>query len=129
MKNHEIGKITEFNAAKFFSEKGYWVYRCPRTEAGQPADLIVAKDNKITLVEVKHCKSDRFSLNRIEPNQLTTYKFFKRKGNTSHKILIAFKSGVCLFDFKYIYIRKKLDEKSIDFYDAQELGELLYERN
>lgn len=129
MKNHEIGKITEFNAAKFFSKKGYWVYQCPKTPDGQPADLIVAKDNKITLVEVKHCKNDRFNLSRIEPNQFTSYKFFKRKGNTSHKILIVFKSGVCLLDFKYIYIRKKLDEKSIDFYDAQELGELLYERN
>ena len=129
MKNYEIGKITEFNAAKFFSKHDYWVYQFPKTQAGQPADLIVIKNNKATLVEVKHCKSDRFSLNRIEPNQLTTYKFFKSKGNTSHKILIAFKSGVCLLDFKYIYIRKKLDEKSIDFYDAQELGELLYERN
>lgn len=129
MKNHEIGKITEFKAAEFFSNHGYWVYQCPKTQAGQPADLIVVKDNKATLVEVKHCKSDRFSLSRIEPNQLTTYKFFKSKGNTSHKILIVFKSGVCLLDFKYIYIRKKLDEKSLDFYDAQELGELLYERN
>ena len=125
MKNYEIGKITEFNAAKFFSKKGYWVYQCPKTETGQPADLIVAKDNKVTLVEVKHCKNDRFNLSRIEPNQFTSYKFFKSKGNKSHKILIDFKSGVCLLDFKYIYIRKKMKVKSISFYDAQELGELL----
>lgn len=127
MKNQEIGKLTEFKAAQIFAKHGYWVYQCPKTPEGQPADLIVAKDNKITLVEVKHCDGDRFSLQRVEPNQFTAYKFFKSKGNKSHKILIQFKSGICLLDFQHIYIRKKLGVKSITFLDAQELGEILDE--
>lgn len=127
MKSHEIGKVTEFKAAQFFSDKGYWVYQCPKTEAGQPADLIIAKNNIITLVEVKHCKNNRFTLNRIEPNQLTTYDFYKTKGNTNHKILIKFKKGVYMMDFSYIKEFISQGYKSITVADLEELGERLYE--
>lgn len=127
MKNHEIGKITEFKAAEFFSDKGYWVYQCPKTEAGQPADLIIAKNNIITLVEVKHCKNNRFTLNRIEPNQLSTYDFYKTKGNTNHKILIKFKKGVYMMDFGYIKEFINQGVKSITVTDLEELGERLHE--
>lgn len=127
MKSHEIGKVTEFKIAQFFSDKGYWVYQCPKTEAGQPADLIIAKDNIITLVEVKHCKNNRFTLNRIEPNQLTTYDFYKTKGNTNHKILIKFKKGVYMMDFSYIKEFISQGYKSITVADLEELGERLYE--
>ena len=127
MKSHEIGKVTEFKMAQFFSDKGYWVYQCPKTENGQPADLIIAKDNIITLVEVKHCKNNRFTLNRIEPNQLTTYDFYKTKGNTNHKILIKFKKGVYMMDFSYIKEFISHGFKSITVADLEELGERLYE--
>lgn len=127
MKSHEIGKVTEFKTAQFFSDKGYWVYQCPKTENGQPADLIIAKNNIITLVEVKHCKNNRFTLNRIEPNQLTTYDFYKTKGNTNHKILIKFKKGVYMMDFSYIKEFISQGYKSITVADLEELGERLYE--
>lgn len=126
MRSHELGKVTELKVAEFFSNKGYWVYQCPRTPAGQPADLILAKDNIITLMEVKHCKNDRFTLNRIEPNQLTTFGFFRNKGNKEHKILIEFNSGTYLMDFSYIkeFINQGL--KSITVADLEELGERIW---
>lgn len=127
MNQSKVGRKTEFESAEYFSKKGYWVYQCPNTQAGQPADLIVAKDNKITLVEVKHCKNNRFTLNRIEPNQITAYRFFKSKGNKSHKILIKFKDGVYLMDFTYIEYFKSKGIKSITIDVLNELGERLNE--
>ncbi|WP_249961681.1 hypothetical protein [Histophilus somni] len=127
MLSRDYGKRTEEKVAEYFSEKGYWVYQFPQSIKGQPADLIVVKNNIATLIEVKHCKNDRFTLNRIEPNQLTTFNFFKSKGNTNHKIAIQFKSGLFLLDFSYIDILIKSEVKSLSIDTVEELGERLNE--
>lgn len=127
MLSRDYGKNTEEKVAEYFAEKGYWVYQFPQSIKGQPTDLIVVKNNIATLIEVKHCKNDRFTFNRIEPNQLTTFNFFKSKGNTKHKIAIQFKSGLYLMDFSYIDILINADIKSISVDTVEELGERLNE--
>lgn len=127
LNSRKLGVLTEEKAKEIFFNKGYWVYQCPSNIKGQPADLIIAKDNKITLVEVKHCKNNRFTLNRIEENQLSTYKYFKTKGNTNHKILVKFKDGIYLIDFYHIYSCINQGYKSLTVDTFEELGERLDE--
>lgn len=122
LNSRNLGQQTEQQVAEYFSKNGWWVYRIPSGLSGQAADIVMAKDGEAYLIEVKHCKNDRFVLNRIEENQKTAYKLFQQTGNKEHYVAIKFKNGTYLIHF--MWIMKWLDEdlKSITVDTAKEVG-------
>lgn len=82
--NIEIGNKTEQTISSIFRQHGYWVYNCPRSNAGgQPVDFIAIKKNKAKdiylcyLVDGKHVSTTKvsFTFDRIEPNQIASMMY------------------------------------------------------
>ena len=122
LNQNQLGNQTEERVCNYLRDNGYWVYRMPNSVKGQPSDVITVKNDKATLIEVKHSANDRFVLSRIEENQKTAHNYYLSKGNKDHYIIIKFKSGAILL--KFDEIMKFIDKgiKSITYESARELG-------
>lgn len=102
--------------------KGFWVLNVPQDKSGQPVDVIAVKNNEAYLIECKHCKGDRFLLNRIEPNQETAiYLSETLAGNTNHFFAI-YLDGIWLIPFQTAMRLKNREIKSISKKDISKYG-------
>ena len=81
MSNRKDGTDFERELCEKLSKFGFWVYRCPQSADGQPADIIAARNGKTYLIDAKVCKNDTFPLSRIEENQRLAMEYFFECGN------------------------------------------------
>lgn len=82
----------------------------------QPVDAITIKNNIATMVEIKNLenKAGRFDLNRVEFNQLSSYKRFRECHNTNFIIAIRWSSNLYLIDFGILqFYSKSIDLKKL----------------
>lgn len=75
MVNKKIGNKYEVELARLLQKKGYWCHILEYNKNGQPCDIVAIKGDKSFLIDVKHCSTDRFQFNRIEPNQKTCFEY------------------------------------------------------
>ena len=76
--NKQQGNDFEVETARYLRMLGFWVYRIPNKASGQPFDIIAVGNGKVMAVDCKVCKNDVFDKARIEENQHTAMKLFKR---------------------------------------------------
>lgn len=82
MSNKSMGTDYEVALARALSDKGFWVHLLQANRAGQPADIIAAKNGKAFLIDSKVCSTDKgFALSRIEDNQRYAMKLWENCGN------------------------------------------------
>lgn len=102
---------------KWFSQQGYYViYNEKNVSGSQPCDIVIIKNNIATLVEVKNLDNStgRFPLNRVEFNQLSSYKKFRECHNTNFIIAIRWNSNLYLIDFGILqFYSKSIDLKKL----------------
>lgn len=79
--NKKKGTTFEEEFAEFLSAHGFWVHLLTQNAAGQPADIIAAKNGKTLLIDCKVCEKDLFRLDRIEDNQWTAMSLWRSCGN------------------------------------------------
>ena len=60
---------------------GFWVHLMAQTAAGQPADIIAARNGKTYLIDCKVCSHDYFRLDRVEENQHLAMMKWSETGN------------------------------------------------
>ena len=107
LKSYKNGAKFEHELCQWFSSQGYYVIYNERNASGaQPVDCIIIKNNIATMVEVKNLdnKTGRFDLNRIEFNQLSSYKRFRECNNTNFIVAIKWNSNLYLIDFRHFTI-------------------------
>lgn len=81
MNNKKSGSEFEKRFAKILHEHGWWVHIMAQNAAGQPFDVIAAKDGFTIAVDCKVCENDRFPVSRIEENQQMAMRKWKDSGN------------------------------------------------
>ena len=79
--NKALGTAFEEAFAEELYNRGFWVHLLRQTEAGQPADLIAARNGKTFLIDAKVCSGGKFPLSRIEENQKLAMTEFLARGN------------------------------------------------
>ena len=82
-KQQIVGDVSEKEiATDCFRKNGYWAYITAKKINGQPVDIIAMKNNINWLVDAKHLDESKksFPFYRIEPNQIDTLNFAKKKG-------------------------------------------------
>ena len=52
-----------------------------QNKAGQPADIICARNGKAYLIDAKVCTHDQFKLDRVEENQDLSMMLWQARGN------------------------------------------------
>lgn len=75
---------------KILQQQGYWAHNFEYSQGGQPCDIVAIKDDKALLIDVKHCEGDRFTFDRIEPNQRTCFEYANKCGNFNTFFAIYF---------------------------------------
>ena len=81
MNNKRLGNGFENEFAKILFRRGFWVHVMASKSAGQPADIIAAKNGHSFLIDAKVCSDDIFDTSRIEENQKNSMDLWDMCGN------------------------------------------------
>lgn len=79
--NRAAGNRVEHELCEALFHNGFWVHNLKQDNAGQPADIIAAKDGQAFLIDCKNCARQGFDLRRIESNQITAMQLWQECGN------------------------------------------------
>lgn len=83
MSNKSTGNTVEREFCELMASHGFWVHNLAQNSAGQPADVIMARNGESYLIDVKDCSTTRgFALSRLEPNQISAMSKWSECGNT-----------------------------------------------
>jgi Holliday junction resolvase len=81
MSNKTIGNRFEQDLCEILSEYGFWVHNMMMSKAGQPADIIAARNGIAYLIDAKVCSNNEFPLSRVEENQTLAMDLWADRGN------------------------------------------------
>lgn len=104
MSNKKLGNDFEAEFCEILSEHGYWCHNLAQNSAGQPADVIAAKDSVAYLIDCKVCSNDRFQFSRIEENQELAMEMWRECGNTCGIFAMKFSDGIYMVPMYSIVI-------------------------
>lgn len=93
MSNKSEGSDYEKYIAKKSYDLGFFAHLLQGNKAGQPFDLVIARNEKAAFIDCKVCHEKNFPLKRIEPNQHSAFQLLQKFGCTRSYI-------VCGFDFE-----------------------------
>lgn len=82
MSNKKVGNQFEAELCEILSMYGFWCHNMAANAAGQPADVLAAKNGKAYLIDCKVCSTDKgFDLRRMEENQDLAMELWRDCGN------------------------------------------------
>lgn len=102
MNNKTIGNEFEKEFALYLQDKGMFVYNLPNKHTGQPFDIIATKNNKFFAFECKHCKGDKFYLNRVEDNQMQALRRLNNASTNNYFFIFDFNGELKFCAASYI---------------------------
>lgn len=79
--NKKLGNDFESRFCEILYSEGFWVHNLAQNSAGQPADVIAARNGKTYLIDCKVCSNRGFALSRMEENQDLSMELWKDTGN------------------------------------------------
>lgn len=118
----------QHKVCKMLSDRGFWAYETINKQSGQPVDVIAAKSNVGYIIECKVTQSDRFSLSRVEDNQILSVERFEKCHNRESWFAFFFENhpdDVLFVKAKYIleFINKGIT--SVSYWELFDIrGEL-----
>jgi len=119
--NKKLGNTFETEFCELLYVRGFWVHNMAQNAAGQPADVIAAKNGKAYLIDCKVCSSKGFPLSRVEENQDLSMSLWKASGNGEG--WFALKIGEEIVMIPHFSIKALSHEKSsLTFEDIHEYG-------
>ena len=93
LENRINGIRFEQELCEILAKNGFWAHNMAQREEGQPADIIAVKNNVAVLIDCKVCENDKFSLERIEPNQESAMTLWKNCGNLFYGFAVKLSNG------------------------------------
>lgn len=105
--NRRNGTRFELKMCELLAERGYWVHQFAQNHAGQPVDLIAAKDGKAYLIDCKVCSHNSFSTDRIEENQRLAMERWNMCGNTEGLFAVTFGTEVYMIELRTLLSAEK----------------------
>jgi Holliday junction resolvase len=105
MSNKKLGNSFEAELCEILSMYGFWCHNLAANAAGQPADVIAAKNGKSYLIDCKVCSTDKgFALDRMEENQDLAMNLWHECGNGQGWFAMKLPSGE-IFMLPHFYIK------------------------
>lgn len=105
MTNKLSGNRFEAELCGILAEHGFWAHNMTQNQAGQPADIIAARDGCAVLIDCKLCSGERFSFARIEPNQASAMDLWNACGNSDAWFAVKTPDGeIGMISWVYIKI-------------------------
>ena len=91
--NRKTGTSFERDLCQELARHGFWAHNLAQNSAGQPFDVIAARDGKVYPIDAKVCEKDVFRLVRIEDNQFSAMTLWKDTGNGEGWFALKLSSG------------------------------------
>lgn len=79
--NRKLGNTFEAELCESLFQNGFWAHNLAQNQAGQPADVLAARNGMAYLIDCKVCSRGRFPFSRIEDNQHTAMEAWENSGN------------------------------------------------
>lgn len=79
--NRKTGVSFERELCQILAGYGFWAHDLAQNAAGQPFDVLAAKDGRSVPIDCKVCENDVFKLARIEENQFSAMTLWRETGN------------------------------------------------
>lgn len=95
MNNKRLGTDFEREFVQMLANRGFWVHFInPDRTGSQPFDVIAVKNGKAYAFDCKTCSTKRFSIDRLEDNQILAFEKWLSCGNTQPMIAIKYRNQV-----------------------------------
>jgi Holliday junction resolvase len=123
LNNKKIGTDFEQEFCQLLSERGYWVHFLnPDKTGSQPFDVIAVKNGTAYAFDCKTSASDKFSINRLEDNQILAFEKWIRCGNTAPMIAVKYNDDIIILYYEDLKAMKFIDLKpQMRFYTGWEI--------
>ena len=79
--HRKAGNLFEREFCRLLADKGFWAHNLAQNSAGQPFDILAARNGKCYAIDCKVCEHDIFKLSRIEENQALAMTLWRKTGN------------------------------------------------
>lgn len=115
--NRKIGNSFETEFCELLYAHGFWVHNLAQNAAGQPADVIAARNGKTYLIDCKVCSNRGFALSRMEENQDLSMELWKDTGNGDGWFAILIKEHIFMVSHSIINFQRSLKSRmsKLDF--------------
>ena len=127
MSNKKSGTDFEREFCQLTKDYGFWSHMLNANMDGQPADVIICKNNTPVLVDCKDCKSSYFRLDRIEENQELAMERWIKKGNDAAFFAVRMDENVWMIPFTFLKKIKDAGFSNISEKQIKKVGNLTFE--
>lgn len=103
--NKKIGNDFESEFCDILAANGFWAHNFAQNRAGQPADVIAAKNRITYLIDCKVCSDGAFRLSRMEENQRRSMHLWTETGNGSGWFSLKLPDGEIYMMFMELLLR------------------------
>lgn len=122
LSNKKAGNDFEDQFAELAGSKGFWAHRMTANVDGQPADVILCKNNVPILVDCKDCKNNIFKLSRIEENQELAMTKWIEQGNKYAFFALKVSSEVYMIPYEKLISLRESGTKQLNYSKITEYG-------
>lgn len=91
--NKKVGNSFELFFCELLSFNGFWAHNAAQNQAGQPADVIAARNGRAYLIDCKVIENGVFPFEHIEDNQESAMELWKQSGNGEGWFAFKFNDG------------------------------------
>lgn len=115
MNNKMLGTYFERKMCNLLSNQGWWAHFIePKQNGAQPFDIIAVKNGRAVAIDCKTCSSNRFTIDRLEDNQICAFDKWLRCGNEMPYVAVEHNDDIYMIPYGYLRV-----EKSIKLEDAE----------
>lgn len=120
--NRKTGTSFERELCEELARHGFWAHNLAQNSAGQPFDVIAARDGKSYPIDCKVCEHDLFKLVRIEENQYSAMTLWRDTGNGEGWFALKMSSGEVYMIALSTMIDFSITQKVLSQRDIQNSG-------
>lgn len=108
--NKRLGAAFEREVCKRLSDGGWWVHFCsPDASGAQPFDVIAVKDGVAWAIDCKTSVKRRFSIDRLEDNQIYAFEKWIACGNEMPQIWILYNGEIHVVEYAELKMKGVVD--------------------
>ena len=114
MNNKRIGTAFENKVCKMLQADGWWVHFIePKQSGAQPFDIVAVRNGRAIAIDCKTCVNKRFSIDRLEDNQIMAFEKWMSCGNDVPYVIVEHEDDVYVIPYSYLK-----NHKSVKLEDA-----------
>lgn len=116
MNNKKLGTEFEKEVVKRLSKAGYWThFITPNAGGAQPFDIVAMKDGVSYAIDCKTSTNRRFSILRLEDNQIYAFDKWVKCGGTPPMLFVKYGDFIYCLYYKSL-LNGGIIELEFDFY-------------